>query len=60
VSLEIPPGQFLAVMRLASGTRGRTPAVIICEALVVTETALVAGAAVARTTLRRPPVEVAG
>jgi putative ABC transport system permease protein len=41
----------LAVIRLAGGTRGRTLAVVICEALVVTATALVAGAVVATTTL---------
>jgi putative ABC transport system permease protein len=41
----------LAVIRLAGGTRGHTLAVVICEALVVTATALVAGAAVATTTL---------
>ena len=41
----------LAVIRLAGGTRGRTLAVVICEALVVTGTALVAGAVVATTTL---------
>jgi putative ABC transport system permease protein len=41
----------LAVLRLAGGTRGRTLAVVICEALVVTGTALVAGAVVALTTL---------
>jgi putative ABC transport system permease protein len=41
----------LAVMRLAGGTRGRTLAVVICEALVVTATTLVAGAVVATTTL---------
>jgi putative ABC transport system permease protein len=41
----------LAVVRLAGGTRGRTLAVVICEALVVTSTALAAGAVVAATTL---------
>lgn len=41
----------LAVIRLAGGTRGRTLAVVICEALVVTGTALAAGAVVATTTL---------
>ncbi|MBM2619591.1 ABC transporter permease [Actinoplanes sp. LDG1-06] len=41
----------LAVVRLAGGTRGRTLAVVVCEALVVTSTALAAGAAVAATTL---------
>ncbi|GAA0448872.1 hypothetical protein Ade02nite_57710 [Paractinoplanes deccanensis] len=41
----------LAVMRLAGGTRGRTLAVVVCEALIVTSTALAAGAVVAATTL---------
>ncbi|SIM58657.1 FtsX-like permease family protein [Micromonospora cremea] len=41
----------LAVIRLAGGTRGRTLAIVICEALVVTSTALAAGAVVAATTL---------
>ncbi|MEV4706898.1 ABC transporter permease [Actinoplanes sp. NPDC049316] len=41
----------LAVVRLAGGTRGRTLAVVVCEALVVTGTALVVAAAVAAVTL---------
>jgi putative ABC transport system permease protein len=41
----------LAVMRLVGGTQGHTLRVVICEALVVTATALVAGAAVATATL---------
>jgi putative ABC transport system permease protein len=41
----------LAVMRLVGGTRGHTLRVVICEALVVTATALVAGAVVATTVL---------
>ncbi|GGQ87806.1 FtsX-like permease family protein [Couchioplanes azureus] len=41
----------LAVTRLTGGTRGRTLAVVICEALVVTGTALAVAAAVAAVTL---------
>ena len=40
----------LAVTRLAGATRRRTLAVVVCEALLVTGTALVVGAAVAVTT----------
>jgi putative ABC transport system permease protein len=41
----------LAVIRLVGGTAGHTLRVIVCEALVVTATALAAGAAVAAATL---------
>ncbi|MEV4639082.1 ABC transporter permease [Actinoplanes sp. NPDC049548] len=41
----------LAVTRLAGGTRGHTLAIVICEALVVTGTALVVATAVAAATL---------
>lgn len=41
----------LAVMRLVGGTTGHTLRVVVCEALVVTATALVAGGAVAAATL---------
>ncbi|OJF12363.1 ABC transporter permease family protein, partial [Couchioplanes caeruleus] len=41
----------LAVTRLTGGTRGRTLAIVICEALVVTGTALAVAAAVAAVTL---------
>ncbi|GAA0585202.1 hypothetical protein GCM10010172_82850 [Paractinoplanes ferrugineus] len=44
-------GRDLAVMRLVGATQGHTLTVVICEALVVTATALVAGAAVAAATL---------
>ncbi|MGI5180995.1 FtsX-like permease family protein [Dactylosporangium sp. CA-152071] len=40
----------LAVTRLAGATRGRALAAVVCEALLVTGTALVVGAAVAATT----------
>ncbi|MGA5302085.1 FtsX-like permease family protein [Nucisporomicrobium flavum] len=41
----------LAVTRLAGGTRGRTLAVVVCEALLVTGTALVVATVVAAVTL---------
>ncbi|GAA2625997.1 FtsX-like permease family protein [Paractinoplanes durhamensis] len=43
--------QDLAVVRLVGGTRGHTLRVVICEALVVTATALAAGSAVAAATM---------
>jgi putative ABC transport system permease protein len=41
----------LAVVRLLGGTEGHTLRIVICEALVVTATALAAGAVVAAATM---------
>ncbi|MEU4215509.1 ABC transporter permease [Actinoplanes sp. NPDC026623] len=51
VTLMLSRRRDLAVTQLAGGTRGRTLAVIFCEALVVTGTALAVAAVVATTTL---------
>jgi putative ABC transport system permease protein len=50
VTVVLARRRDLAVTRLAGATRGRALAVVICEALLVTGTALVVGAAVAATT----------
>jgi putative ABC transport system permease protein len=51
VTIVLARRRDLAVTRLAGGTRGRTLAVVFCEALVVTGTALAVAAVVATTTL---------
>lgn len=51
ITLQLSRRRDLAVVRLAGGTRGRTLAVVFCEALVVTGTALAVAAVVATTTL---------
>jgi len=51
VTLILARRRNLAVTRLAGGTRGRTLAVVVCEALMVIGTALVVAAAVAAVTL---------
>ncbi|MFG1995513.1 FtsX-like permease family protein [Actinoplanes sp. NPDC048988] len=50
VTVVLARRRDLAVIQLAGATRGRALAVVICEALLVTGTALVVGAAVAATT----------
>ncbi|SNY73452.1 FtsX-like permease family protein [Paractinoplanes atraurantiacus] len=50
VTVVLARRRDLAVTRLAGATRGRALRVVICEALLVTGTALVVGAAVAATT----------
>jgi putative ABC transport system permease protein len=51
ITLLLARRRDLAVTQLAGGTRRRTLAVVFCEALVVTGTALVVAAVVATTTL---------
>ena len=51
ITLVLARRRDLAVTRLAGGTRGRTLAVVVCEALMVTGTALVVATAVAAVTL---------